>query len=72
MVFRKVEEYRYQVAILVEARHLLIGEVRSDDIGGSWIYRAFNERGYVLEGVCTGLDSGVRSILWALWGNGSY
>ena len=67
---RKIDEFKYHIAVKIEVEAHHIGEVRSDDMGRSWRFRAFNERGYILEGACDDLDDGIRSIMKALMGLG--
>ena len=67
---RMVDEFRYQIAVRIEAETHRVGEVRSDDMGRSWGFRAFGRGGYILEGACCDLDDGIRSIMRALWGHG--
>lgn len=64
---RKSDKCKYHIAVKIEVETHRIGEVRSDDKGRSWKYRALNERGYILEGACDDLDDGIRSIMRALW-----
>ena len=69
LFIKKIDDFKYHITdrIDVGSPHI-IGEVRSDDMGRSWKYRAFVDSGYIMEGICDDLEDGTRSIIRDLWG----
>ena len=64
-----MDEFHYDVTYKDDVgSHHFIGEVRSEDRGRSWRFKASIFGKYMIEGTCDDLNVGIISIIKALWG----